>query len=161
MKLIPSVVVLSICFVVNIECILRGTPSDISTAAYLVSIRDNKTNYIAGGAIVSSRLIVTSARVLDGVNNPHDISVLAGSAHLQGQSGTELKIEKITKHADDIAVLRTSEEIIFSAAIQPIRLPPIDVNTDERVPEFAPLRVAGWGKVSNVSKSKKNLNRFF
>lgn len=153
MKLIPSVVVLCICFVINIECILRGTPSDIKNVAHLVSIRDNRTDYIAGGAIISSRLIVTSARVLDEFNNPHEISVLAGSSHLKGQ-GTVLKIEKITKHTDDIAVLRTTDEIIFSSSIQPIRLPPIDVNTDEKVSEFAPLRVAGWGKVSNVSKSK-------
>lgn len=154
MKLIPSVVMLCICLVVNIECILRGTPSDISKFAHLVSIRDNKTNYIAGGAIVSSRLIVTSARVLDEFNNPHEISVFAGSPHLKGQSGTELRIEKITKHKDDIAVLRTSNEIIFSPSIQPLRLPPIDVNTDETVSEFATFNVAGWGKVNNVSEFK-------
>lgn len=154
MKLIPSVVVLCICFVVNIECILRGTPSDITNVAHLVSIRDNKTNYIAGGAIISSRLIVTSARVLDEFNDPHEISVLAGSPHLKGQMGTVLRIEKIIKHKDDIAVLRTSDEINFSSSIQPLRLPPIDVNTDDKVSEFVSLRVAGWGKVSNVSKSK-------
>ncbi|XP_055297034.1 uncharacterized protein LOC129565821 [Sitodiplosis mosellana] len=151
MKLISSVLVLCIFSVVHIECILQGNKINIQNAPYLVSIRDEKAEYIAGGSIISSRLILTSARALDNHNEPKNISVLAGTEVLKGESGTMLTIEKIVKHEDDIALLRTSEEIVFSDKIQPIRIPTFDLYS-EKSPLTDGFTVIGWGKERNEDK---------
>ncbi|XP_055298238.1 chymotrypsin-2-like isoform X2 [Sitodiplosis mosellana] len=147
MKLIPCALVFCILFVIQVECILQGERTSITNHPYLVSIRDNKTKiHMAGGSIISSRLILTSSFMLDGYDDPKFISVLAGTSDLSA-GGTNIKIEQIIKykydHAD-IALLRTTKDIIFTDSIQPIEIPAINFGNSD-----ANAIVAGWGKTKS------------
>lgn len=144
MKIISSVFVICIFSVIHIECILQGEKTDIQSHPYVVSIRDSKAKvHIAGGTIISSRLILTSARAIEDKTDPKTINVLAGTTDVT-QDGTTLTIEKIVKHKDDIALLRTDKDIIFSVNIQPIE---VASNGHKLVKSV----VSGWGKIKNVS----------
>lgn len=150
MNLISSVFVICVFFVIHIECILDGSLVSVTNHPYIVSIRDIRGRHFAGGAIINNHLILTSARVLDG-HNEKTISVQIGTNSVT-KGGLKFNIENITKHKDDIAVLRTFDEIIFSNEIQPAILPTADINSD-KYPNYYPgdAVVAGWGRVKNVS----------
>lgn len=143
MNLISSVFVICVFSVINIECILDGSPASVTDHPHIVSIRDAKGRHFAGGAIINNHLILTSAHVLDG-HDEKSISVQIGTDSVT-KGGLKFNIKKISKHKDDIAVLRTVDEIIFSNEIQPVKLPTTDINSGDAT-------VAGWGRVKNVSK---------
>lgn len=159
MKLISSFLVFCIFSVIHIECVLHGDLANLRSFPYVVSIRDSKANYIATGSIISSRFILTSARALDKYSDPKSITVLAGTESLKGADGTELSIEKIIKHCDDIALLRTSDEIIFSTSILPIRISTDDIYSDE-IKGQEPVTISGWGKVKYVSIKTKHVGNY-
>jgi len=151
MKLISSVFVICVFFVIHIECILDGSLTSVTYHPYIVSIRDDKGRHFAGGAIINNHLILTSARVLDG-HNEKTISVQIGTNSVT-KGGLKFNIEKIIKHKDDIAVLRTVDEIIFSNEIQPVILPTVDINSDKSKAYYpGDAIVAGWGKAKNSDR---------
>lgn len=143
MKTISSVLVLFIFSVAHIECILQGDKISILNHPYIVSICDIHNHHIGGGAIISSRLILTSTRVLDDVD-PKSFTIVAGTESLVN-GGKIFGVENYAKHKDGIALLRTTDEITFVKSIQPIRIP-----TTDSYP-INDAVVAGWGKVKNVN----------
>lgn len=147
MKTISSVVVLFVFAVAHIECILQGDKINILNHPYIVSIRDGSNRHIGGGAIISSRSILTSTRLFDGVG-PKSLVIVAGTDSL-ASGGNLYTVEKFARHKDGIALLRTAEEISFVNQIQPIRIP-----TTDSYP-INDAVVAGWGKVNNVSITAK------
>lgn len=79
--------------------------------------------------------------------NPENVYALVG-AFRQTDGGVEVELDTITPHTgfslqqlvDDIALIRTAEEITFTDLIQPIALPTSQLEATQRVV------LSGWGK---------------
>lgn len=88
-------------------------------------------------------------------SDPAYVYAVVGSFMLS-EGGVEIELDQITPHegfslnklANDIALIRTAEEIKFTDLIQPIALPTSSLQAGERV------MLTGWGKVE-VSSSIK------
>lgn len=105
--------------------------------------------FICGGAIISERHILSSASVVaDYVREPQKLSAVLGSPSY----GSDVKIahfEKVILHTkfnskhflNDLAILKTKENIIFTEAIHSIPLPIADVPKGNGVIAV----VSGWG----------------
>lgn len=122
---------------------------------YQVSLRKKENNqHYCSGSILSSHFVLTSAYcVFEYHGRPQRIYLVVGALYrLEG--GVDVDISKITipryfsRHTmrEDIALLRTVQEIVFTNLIQPIPLP-----TQNLPEQNVAVHVAGWGltKVKN------------
>lgn len=110
-----------------------------------------KMNHFCGASIISNRFLLTAAHCVGEVSPEMWVAVV-GSVHIS-QGGIILNIDKRIQHnkwdvnrlVNDIALLRTAEEIIFSDTVQPIALSsqnlPVEGNTQ--------VILSGWGDISN------------
>nr|ACF70480.1 serine proteinase [Rhodnius prolixus] len=143
--------------------IVGGQPSDLGAWPWLAvlgyrSNRNPTTQWLCGGALVTSRHIVTAAHCtrhpslslfkvrlgeLDLDNNVND-----------GANPIDVNIERTIvhpsynpqKYTDDIAVLKLQNEVPFSRNIQPICLPTTSELREMSLTKKFPF-VAGWGSV--------------
>lgn len=157
MKALSVVVLLYLFGVIHINGILNGNEATENTFGYQVAVHQlNRREIVCNGAILTSRLILTGATRLHVMNlSPKDIFVTVGTIYLYNKSSPGIRhdIAEIILHRsydirtceNDIALLRTVEDIKFTSLIQPILLPSIDhienVNTN----------ASGWGRI-DVSK---------
>lgn len=104
--------------------------------------------HFCGASILSNRFILTAAHCCQRDNaDPSNVYALVG-AYRQTNGGVTVELDTITPHKqfslqqliNDIALIRTAEEITFTNLIQPIALPTSPIKATERVV------LSGWGK---------------
>lgn len=117
--------------------------------ASLYKIKDQ--NYFCGGAIINRRFILSTAHCF--FNNKRrsaeSIFALAGQVDLKRRTNTRLKFARICLHAqfnpkynwNDIALLQTTDNIIFTEYVRPIALPKLNI-----VGEVSAV-VSGFGSI--------------
>lgn len=162
MKAILILVLLCLFGVLDINGILNGKEAAENTFIYQAAIhRRNQKNIVCSGAIVNSRLILTGARLLYHADaSPKDLFAVVGTVYLNNDSspGISYDIEEIILHRsynlrtyeNDIALLRTVQEIQFTSFIQPVFLP-----SNDRIDDVN-ANASGWGQ-TDVSKKNKYL----
>lgn len=131
--------------------IVGGEDAKEGQFPYQVSLRLklNKQHF-CGGSILSSRFILTAGHCADGqMGSASQVYAVVGALQrLKG--GIPIKLEKITQHpgwdrsqlANDVALIRTAEEIVFSDTVQPIALPKHNIEGNTKV------LLSGWGRTS-------------
>lgn len=121
---------------------------------------------VCGGAIIGERHILSSGACGKSLEEkPHEVVAVLGSPevdNLEDDSPFLMKIDRVYVHPrfreilmkNDLSMLRTARQIIFSETIQPVALPTADLENDEGVMAV----VTGWGflKVRHL----KNINKF-
>lgn len=129
--------------------ILGGKNATKGQFPYQASFRQRsaQNEHICSGSIISSRYILTSGSRLFRAT-VSDVYALVGALRLS-EAGTEVNFEEIiihpyfdqNAHRNDIALVRTVDDIIFSKLIQPVDLPDIDI------PIQPPIKgsTSGWG----------------
>lgn len=128
----------------------RAREGQFPYQAYLQKL-DNKV--FCGASIVSNRFLLTAAHCTQGNPDPTVLVAVLGAINLQ-EGGTTILLDTITPHegfdmltrSNDIALIRTASEIIFSNTVQPIALPCQNVPSEG----VTHVVVSGWGK-TNVS----------
>lgn len=124
--------------------IINGTDAKLGQFPHQVSLRDQYDWHFCGGSIINSRWILTAAHCV-----AYRLSFYAISGAIElAEPGSKHQIQQVYIHPgfkphehmkNDIALLRTVEEMIFNELVQPIALP------SRNTSEYAPLTVAGWG----------------
>lgn len=106
------------------------------------------SSHYCGGSILTKRFLLTAAHcTMYQKADPSNVFALVG-AFRQSEGGVRVELDTITPHAgfsleqlvNDIALIRTAEEITFTDLIQPIALPTSPIEATARVV------LSGWGK---------------
>ncbi|XP_031639169.1 chymotrypsin-2-like [Contarinia nasturtii] len=128
--------------------ILGGKDAEMGQFPYQASLRVlHDERHSCGAVIIGKRFLLTAAHCTRGLFLwPRFTYVVVGGNHLN--DGIPLKLDKITPHEhfdlntlyNDISLLRTAEEIVFTDLIQPVSLPTqtTDGNTS--------VVLSGWGR---------------
>lgn len=140
--------------------IVGGEDAEEGQFPHQVSLRSRiYRQHFCGGSILTPRFILTAAHCTQSTNSlPRNVYAVVGALRrLKG--GTIVELERITPHQqynpkiykNDISLIRTSTEIIFSEFVQPIALPSdnLPVNGDFSV------TISGWGRTSVIFILKK------
>lgn len=133
--------------------IIGGKDAKDGQFPYQVSLRTRiiGNQHFCGASIISTRYLLTAAHCAEGITSkPFFVVAVIGSVNRN--SGVTIKLNKITRHEkwnrnlllNDIALIRTASEIIFSETIQPIALPTKDLPDEGNTA----VLLSGWGKNS-------------
>lgn len=128
--------------------IVGGEDAKEGQFPYQVALRF-KSNHLhfCGGSILSSRFILTAAHCSQyEYKEPTSIYAVLGAIN-RTEGGIIMFIDKVTPHPsfsdettkNDISLLRTAQEIIFTNHIQPIALP------THNLPINTAAYISGWG----------------
>lgn len=130
--------------------IVNGEDAKEGQFPYMASLRNAAMNrHYCGASILSARFLLTAAHCCTGNNaSPEAVHAVVGALR-QTSGGVVVKLDKITPHEgfvldgvyNDIGLIRTAEEIIFTDYIQPIALPKENLSEDSRV-----VLLSGWGR---------------
>lgn len=134
--------------------IIGGKVAKIKQFRYQVSFRFiNSRAHFCGGSILSSRFLVTTAHCTcdETIEKIYAVvGAIRGSISSNiDEDGVFIKLEKIIEHEyfnrptleNDIAIIRTSTEIIFTDKIQPIALPIQNIPKQGKITAL----MSGWG----------------
>ncbi|XP_050681747.1 trypsin 3A1-like [Leptidea sinapis] len=125
--------------------IIGGRPSSVARHPYQVSMVLNGNSF-CGGFIISPDYVLTAAHCVRNVQ-PSGVRLRVGSTR-RDSGGRIVAVANVTVHPqygqpqfdNDIAALRLAQPLVFSDAIQPIRLP-----TPGQAVPLVRLTVTGWG----------------
>ncbi|CAF4882634.1 unnamed protein product [Pieris macdunnoughi] len=127
--------------------VVGGKDAPDGALPYQVSLQRSDHNNFAfcGGAIIADRWILTAAHCLQSVS-AKDLSVLAGT-NSKSSGGIRYKVDKIINHekytnrpnVNDIALLRTTENIKFTEKVKAI-----EIATEDPKPGDL-CKLSGWG----------------
>lgn len=146
--------------------IIGGDSAKSGQFPHQVSLRTFSTKrHFCGGSIITPRFILTAAHCSKGGNAaPSNVYAVVG-ALTRLDDGIVVHLEDIMphpkfdmiEHENDISMLRTVTEIVFSELVQPIALP------TENLPEIGnvPVTVSGWGLTWVIFILKKCYFRLF
>lgn len=133
------------------ERIIGGANAARAQFRHQVSLRHNNgRSHFCGGSIIARRFVLTAAHCTQRqLAQPDNVRVVVG-ATLVSTGGTQYRTDRIINHpnynnrtlANDIAVIRTAEPIVFNALVQPISLPRNDVPVAGGVAST----LSGWGQ---------------
>lgn len=132
----------------TVDRIVGGTGAQSGQFPYLTSVRTLTGTHYCGGAIISSRCVLTAAHcVVDKV--VLNMKIVTGTNSLTS-GGSSYSVIEIKTHPNfnaytlfnDIAVLKTSSNIQFNELVNAIELGTAFVNGD--ISTFA----IGWGQTS-------------
>lgn len=133
--------------------IIGGTEAEPGQFPHQVSLKSVLyERHVCGGSIISNRFILTVAHCTQGrFAKPENIFVVVGARNIN-DDGIRMDIKTITNHPlfdlkhvlNDIAILKTAEEIIFSEFVNSISLPTQSLPTHGHVE----ATVCGWGFIS-------------
>lgn len=131
--------------------IVGGNDAKEGQFPYQASLQNryNKEHF-CGASILNSRFLLTAAHCTDHASTMFIYAVIGALRRLHG--GVAINLDKITPHENysnelienDIALLRTTNEIIFTDFIQPIALPTHNIPDEENIAVI----VSGWGQTS-------------
>ncbi|XP_030383580.1 trypsin alpha-like [Scaptodrosophila lebanonensis] len=124
--------------------IIGGNDTTIEAAPWQISLQKQGW-HICGGSIYSKNIIVTAAHCVQG-ESPDVLTVRVGATNNKND-GKVIRVRNYIEHeqhnqpkfANDIAVIRLVDDIIFSASAQPIEL------ARKAPADDASARVTGWG----------------
>lgn len=134
--------------------IFGGNEATHGQFPYQVSLRGRGKNglfHFCGGSIISNRFVLTAAHCTQGkMSRPHFVRAVVGALTRNGTDGIHYTLDSILSHpnfdrntlANDIAVVRTVNQIKYSNDVQPIALPTTEVLIEGNVP----ATVSGWGQ---------------
>lgn len=131
--------------------IIGGEDAKLGQFPYQVSLRNAlNRQHFCGGSIISQRFILTAAHCTQGLNAlPFFVDAVVGAIRLKG-GGFTVKLNKIIPHQNynpkklqnDISLIRTRQDIIFTNVIDAIALSKIDLPSDG----ITPVILSGWGR---------------
>uniref|UniRef100_A0A0C9R4S6 chymotrypsin n=1 Tax=Fopius arisanus TaxID=64838 RepID=A0A0C9R4S6_9HYME len=158
MKVLLLITILCLAFVANAlppQRIIGGSQADDGKYPYQISLLF-RGRHNCGGAIIHKRYILTAAHCVERVE-ASSLRIVVGTNDWK-KPGDQYKIEKIIAHDfnasalnNDIALLKTTKEIVFSKKVQPINITKTDIR------EHGHSVVAtGWGRLAawGVAPSK-------
>lgn len=137
--------------VVDFTRVVGGEDAEKGQFPHQVSMRSRFSNsHFCGGSIISKRFILTAAHCTQDLNAyPVNVYVVVGALYrLSG--GIKMALDKIVAHQkyshrrikNDISLLRTVNEMVYSKSVKPIALP-------TEIPPFngdLDVIVSGWGR---------------
>lgn len=141
--------------------IVGGSIAENNQFPHQASIRNRvDMQHLCGAAIITRKYLVTAASCVQfNFSKPDNILVVVGT-RLNDLSGIFHSLKTIVPHPrfsdstwqNDIALLNTENEIIFSDQVGPIQLPTQDPPPSGELP----VVISGWGQfsVSNLNRSK-------
>ncbi|XP_016058238.1 PREDICTED: putative serine protease 46 [Miniopterus natalensis] len=117
------------CGQTNMSCkVVKGKLVEVGKWPWQVSILFLGM-YVCSGSLIHHRWILTAAHCLERSLNPDQYSVMVGVQHLP-EKGTHLPLAHIVIHenfknliANDIALLKLKDPVLWSPLVQPICLP--------------------------------------
>nr|AAT81423.1 chymotrypsin precursor MDP1C [Mayetiola destructor] len=136
---------------VDIGRVIGGENAEKGQFPHQISMRNRFSNsHFCGGSIISKRFILTAAHCTQGQNaNPKNVYAIVGALHrLSG--GIKMALSEIIAHQEynyrtienDISLLQTVDDIVYSELVQPIALP------TEIPPGALSVTISGWGRNS-------------
>lgn len=123
--------------------------------------------FICGGSILTNRFILTSAVHFDGVlKHPQFVFAIVGTID-RIQGGVKMATDKIIRHeqfnlttqSNNVCLIRTAQQIVFTDAVQPIALPTHDISEIGNVKTI--LTGWGWTEVSEILSNKLKQVKIF
>lgn len=139
------------------ERIFGGFSVSIASRPFMASLRDNRNWHFCGGSILSNRWVLTAAHCVI-TQNDTSIQVVVGTAFLDAGGAFYNSIKVIwhasydsSAHANDIAMIKTSSNIVFDSNVAPINLS--KSATGGGVTAIA----SGWGHTSNAGTASNQL----
>lgn len=135
--------------------IINGEDATLGQFPHQVSLRSyiSKDHY-CGGSILNSKYILTAAHCAQGRNAiPLFIYTVVGTIDRK-VGGTRYRVSRVYNHPkynpnrllNDIALLRTKNEILFNEYVQPIALPTADLAEEGNVV----VTISGWGRIKVI-----------
>lgn len=135
--------------------IINGHDAQDGQFKYQASLRIKSSGkHNCGASILTERYLITAAHCCEKYyGSPEFLFVVVGSVHQFG-GGKAMDLDKIETHdgfrydtaKNDIALVRTTNEIQFNDKIQPIALP------TEDVADRQPVVVSGWGAIEVINE---------
>ncbi|GLV45232.1 uncharacterized protein CBL_05333 [Carabus blaptoides fortunei] len=139
--------------------IIGGIEVSIVQCPHQVSVRVNDSHR-CGGSILDANTVLTAAHCVYNINF-FSISVRIGSSN--NKNGKSIKVKQMFIHPyynrprfnNDVAILKLQENLVFSAAVQPIALQPpgAEVRPGTRA------LVCGWGDIYEGSGTTPDILR--
>lgn len=126
--------------------IIGGNEAELGQFPHHVSLRDDIGRF-CGGAIISNRWAITSQDCVDGFDIDTDWLNIVTSAHHSAIGGYDYAVDSIVNHPEfdwatltnDISLLRTDREIVFSDLVAAIPI------SSEHVGAGITTRTSSWG----------------
>ena len=130
------------------------------------------SGFSCGGTILDEETILSAAHCfypLSDLSDPADY-IAAGIKREGSSAGQKVDIKEVIIHPEyddsravakfdnDIAILKLKEPLTFNADVQPARLPDSTLNPEDKE-TFA--TVSGWGTISSLGPSSKDLKFVF
>uniref|UniRef100_A0AAG5CTF4 CLIP domain-containing serine protease n=1 Tax=Anopheles atroparvus TaxID=41427 RepID=A0AAG5CTF4_ANOAO len=169
------------CGIQNTDRVFGGQPTQLEEFPWTALIEYQKAGeqngFHCGGSLINERYILTAAHCVTSLPRGWKLyrvrlgewDLSTGQDCLEGECAVapiDLDIEKVVSHSgydsqdksnvNDIALIRFTRDVSYSATIRPICLPvaeSVRTRNHEGLPSFA----AGWGKTETASASQKKL----
>lgn len=140
--------VFSLCLLLCVATISRGTDVDISAAPFVVHVLLDDYKPLCVGAIVNERTIVSAAHCFNYLGFRYKVRAGSNSPYEGGQLAA---VRNVFKHPDftkvtrgnDVAVLQLIDTLEYGKNVAPIIL----ANPNAEIPENSKVRVYGWGQL--------------
>ncbi|XP_051175229.1 chymotrypsin-2-like [Leptopilina boulardi] len=133
--------------------IVGGLTAKKGQFPYQVSLQNSGIGHFCGASILNEKWILTAAHCTPALTATQSSNVVVGLLNLNSfdKNTKKHEISKVIKHPqfnkngdmrNDLALIKISGNITFSSTVQPIKLPPIDLNQDG-----IPVIASGWGRL--------------
>lgn len=140
--------------------IVGGQTAEVGFAKYQVSLQPYQGTHNCGGAIISERWVITAGHC---VQFPLELIIIVTGTNRYGEPGAVYYTSEVHVHClydvpymhNDIALLKTTENIIFNELTQPIALPVAPVR------EGAEIVLTGWGAETPNGSANENLQKLY
>ncbi|XP_063982737.1 serine protease 48-like [Diachasmimorpha longicaudata] len=136
--------------------IIGGTDAEDGAYPYQISLL-LRGRHNCGGAIIHKRYVITAAHCVH--RRTADMLAIVVGTNVWQKPGETYEVEKIISHdfdpqriVNDIALLRTTEDIVFNERVQPIEI------AHENIQNHGyPVVATGWGRIYASGPSPSRL----